>query len=135
MLKKFRALLIVPMLSLSLFSENAVSDVITLHVPVVEESTQQHLFYHELLETAIKEIGHTPKLITTILPQLRVKNYLDHGLISIYWMIESDERNDVFADHTCIQESGFKSLNEGDRATFDVGQNNKWSNVINIVKV
>lgn len=93
MLKKFLVLLTVPTLSLSLFSENALSDVITLHVPIVEESTQLHLFYHELLETAIKEIGHTPKLITTQLPQLRIKNYLDHGLISLYWMIESAERN------------------------------------------
>lgn len=93
MLKKFLALLIVPTLSLSLFSENALSDLITLHVPIVEESTEQHLFYHELLETAIKEIGHTPKLVAAPLPQLRIKNYLDHGLISLYWMIESAQRN------------------------------------------
>ena len=86
-------LLIVPALFLGLFSEYAISDVITLHAPIVEENPEQHLFYHELLETAIKEVGHTPKLITTVLPQLRIKHYLDHGLISINWMIESAQRN------------------------------------------
>lgn len=71
----------------------AYSDVITLHVPIVDESPKLHLFFHELLETAIEEIGHTPQLITTTLPQLRIKNHLDQGLISIYWSVANDEQD------------------------------------------
>ncbi|WP_019612954.1 hypothetical protein [Psychromonas ossibalaenae] len=93
MLKKLLTLLTVSVLSFSLLSTKAVSDVITLHVPVLEESLEQHLFYHELLETAIQEIGHTPNLIASRLPQLRIKSYLQHGLISLYWMVESEQRN------------------------------------------
>ena len=52
-----------------------------------------------------------------------------------YGFIESDEGNDVFVHHTGIQESGFKSLNEGDRVTFDVEQGKKGPNAINVVKV
>lgn len=79
--------------ALFLLVSNASSDVITLHIPIIDDSPKQHAFYHELLETALKEDGHTPKLITPTLPQLRIKSYLDKGKISIYWMVESDERN------------------------------------------
>ncbi|WP_354623182.1 hypothetical protein [Psychromonas sp. MME2] len=62
-------------------------------MPIVDESPQLHLFFHELLETAITEIGQTPQLISTRLPQRRIKSYLDQGLISIYWAIEHDEED------------------------------------------
>ena len=52
-----------------------------------------------------------------------------------YGFIESDEGNDVFVHHTGIKESGFKSLNEGDRVTFDVEQGNKGPKAVNVVKV
>ncbi len=39
------------------------------------------------------EDGHTPILITSELPHLRVKFYLDIGEISIHWMVESKVRN------------------------------------------
>ncbi len=82
-----------PALFFSLYASSAISDVITLRIPIVEDTPQQHVFYHELLETSIREVGHTPQLITSKLPQLRIKHYLDNGKISIYWMIESNERN------------------------------------------
>lgn len=81
---------------LLLFSTIAKADLITLHIPIVEESNRQHSFYHELLATSIKEIGHTPHLIEYQLPQLRIKNYLQYGVISLYWMVESEERNELF---------------------------------------
>ncbi|WP_157443021.1 hypothetical protein [Colwellia piezophila] len=59
----------------------------------MSDSPKQHLFYHELLTQAIKEIGHTPILKVHDIPQLRIKRYLDLGTISIYWMLETTERN------------------------------------------
>ena len=39
-----------------------------------------------------------------------------------YGFIEQEDGDDVFVHHSCINASGFKSLNEGDRVTFDVEQ-------------
>lgn len=83
----------VVVLCLCIFCDDLRADIITLYIPIVEESPQQHLFYHELLTTAITEAGHTPNLVIQRLPQPRIKNYLEHGLISLYWMIESEQRN------------------------------------------
>jgi hypothetical protein len=69
------------------------AEVIELHVPIVDDNKARHLFFHELLTKAIESIGHTPKLIVQKLPQSRIKEYLDSGDISIFWMIESEERN------------------------------------------
>ncbi|MFT6986301.1 MAG: hypothetical protein ACJAT7_002133 [Psychromonas sp.] len=80
-------------LSLSLLVSTAHSDEITLHVPIIDDSPQLHFFFHELLNTAIKEVGHTPKLIPKKLPQLRIKKSMDQGKISIYWSLETNEAN------------------------------------------
>jgi hypothetical protein len=93
MLKKILLLYTINVLMPLFLISSAYSDLITLHVPIVDDSPQAHLFFHELLETAIQEDGHTPKLIISELPQLRIKHYLDHGDISIYWIVESDEIN------------------------------------------
>jgi len=76
-----------------LFISNSYSSQIALHISIVEDSPRLHIFFHELLETALKEDGHTPVLIKSKLPHLRIKHYLDIGEISIHWMVESDERN------------------------------------------
>ena len=52
-----------------------------------------------------------------------------------YGFIESDEGSDVFVHHTAIQDSGFKSLNEGDRVTFDTVQGDKGLKAANVVRV
>ncbi len=69
------------------------SDEVRLHIPVLEDSPKLHLYFHELLETALKEAGHVPVLISRKMPQLRIKKSLESGEISIYWMLESTERN------------------------------------------
>ena len=51
-----------------------------------------------------------------------------------YGFIESDDGGDVFVHHTSIQESGFKSLSEGERVTFEVKQGDKGPNAVNVVK-
>ena len=51
-----------------------------------------------------------------------------------FGFIESDDGGDVFVHHTSIQESGFKSLSEGERVTFEVKQGDKGPNAVNVVK-
>lgn len=52
-----------------------------------------------------------------------------------YGFIESDEGNDFFVHHTDISGSGFKSLNEGERVTYDVEQGPKGPKAANVIKV
>ena len=42
--------------------------------------------------------------------------------------------NDVFVHHTAIQGEGYKSLNEGDRVSFDVTQGPKGEQATNVTK-
>ncbi len=51
-----------------------------------------------------------------------------------FGFIENDDDGDVFVHHTDIQGSGFKSLSEGDRVSFDVEQGQKGPKASNVVK-
>lgn len=42
--------------------------------------------------------------------------------------------NDVFVHHTAIQGSGYKSLNEGDRVSFEVTRGPKGDQASNVTK-
>ncbi len=42
-----------------------------------------------------------------------------------YGFIETSEQGDVFVHYTAIVAEGFRSLSEGDRVSFDVGQGPK----------
>ena len=79
-----------------LISTEAFANEMTIYIPIISESTQQHLFFHELLETALIDDGQNPRLITPELPQRRSKYFLNNGEISIFWMIESEQRNKQF---------------------------------------
>ncbi len=46
--------------------------------------------------------------------------------------IEQEEGPDVFVHHTGINASGFKSLHEGDRVTFDVEDGQKGPAAVNV---
>ena len=51
-----------------------------------------------------------------------------------FGFIESDDGGDVFVHHTSIQASGFKSLSEGERVTFELEQGDKGPKAVNVVK-
>lgn len=53
-----------------------------------------------------------------------------------YGFIEKEDGGpDVFVHHTGINGSGFKSLNEGDRVTFEVEQGQKGPAAVNVTVV
>jgi CspA family cold shock protein len=52
-----------------------------------------------------------------------------------YGFIEQEDGPDVFVHHSGINSSGFKSLNEGDRVTFDIEEGEKGPVAINVTAV
>ncbi len=52
-----------------------------------------------------------------------------------YGFIEKEEGGDVFVHHSAIDGSGFKTLAEGDRVTFDEEQGDKGPNATNVRKI
>jgi CspA family cold shock protein len=61
-----------------------------------------------------------------------VKWFNDH---KGYGFIEQEDGPDVFVHHSGINATGFKSLNEGDNVTFDVGQGQKGPAAENVTKI
>ena len=52
-----------------------------------------------------------------------------------YGFIEQENGPDVFVHHSGIDGSGFKSLNEGDKVTFEIEQGEKGPSAINVIVV
>jgi cold shock protein len=51
-----------------------------------------------------------------------------------FGFITSEDSNDVFVHHTSIQGTGFKTLSQGDKVSFDTEQGPKGPKAINVVK-
>ncbi len=52
-----------------------------------------------------------------------------------YGFIEQEDGPDVFVHHSGISGTGFKTLNEGDRVTFDVEEGQKGPSAVNVTVV
>ena len=52
-----------------------------------------------------------------------------------YGFIEQEDGPDVFVHHTGINSTGFRSLNEGDRVTFDIVDGPKGPSAANVTVV
>jgi CspA family cold shock protein len=52
-----------------------------------------------------------------------------------FGFIEQEDGPDVFVHHSAINATGFKSLSEGDRVTFDVQQGPKGPAAANVTRV
>ena len=52
-----------------------------------------------------------------------------------YGFIEQEDGPDVFVHHSGINASGFKSLDEGDKVTFDIEQGQKGPAAVNVTVV
>ncbi len=50
-----------------------------------------------------------------------------------FGFIEQDDGPDVFVHFSAIQADGFKTLNEGDRVTFDIEEGQKGPAAANVV--
>jgi len=49
-----------------------------------------------------------------------------------YGFIETEEGRDVFVHHSAIQDSGFRSLSEGQRVQFDISSGPKGDQAMNV---
>ncbi len=67
-----------------------------LWVPMVTDSPDQHLYFHDILQSAFKEAGHSLTIHVVRLPQLRMHHMMDTGGISLTWMIQSQERDAAY---------------------------------------
>tara|TARA_R110001583_G_scaffold21088_1_gene80252 strand:- start:18080 stop:18895 length:816 start_codon:yes stop_codon:yes gene_type:complete len=137
MFKKNRRLAL-SICSLLFLVTSAHSDHLTLYVPIMDDSPQQHLFFHDLLNRALKEAGHELTLVSKKLPQLRIKKYMDEGELSIFWALESAALNKKYIPIKVGLTDGFIGkrvllIKEGDQFLYDSVKNLNDFQQLNLV--
>ncbi len=49
-----------------------------------------------------------------------------------YGFIETDDQGDIFVHYTGIEGAGFRSLEEGEKVTFEVEENSRGPKAVNV---
>lgn len=78
-------------------------------------------------ETAFKYFCHFDERIQSLL--IKHPTFLEKG----YGFITSDEGKDVFVHYSSIQSDGFRTLEEGQRVSFDVVDSDRGQQAANVV--
>jgi len=52
-----------------------------------------------------------------------------------YGFISQENGSDVFVHYSAIQGDGFRTLNEGDRVSFDIGDGPKGPHAVNVTRL
>lgn len=52
-----------------------------------------------------------------------------------FGFIEREDGGDIFVHHSAINSSGFRSLSEGDKVTFDVEEGERGPSAKNVTKI
>ena len=82
-------------ISMSFNLSKADADEIRLTIPSFKDGS--HKYYYSLLVSALKSAGHTPIIsLSEEMPQIRVTYELKHNRISLYWLLKTEQRDEVF---------------------------------------
>lgn len=71
------------------------ADYLTVRMPSIALSQSE--YFHELLYTALEQAGHLPAIERIDdFPHLRSRDMLEHGNVSVLWLVRSDKRDERY---------------------------------------